>query len=223
MPLNLLQYAQRNAEPDEKVIPISTFCVMRLYPDGSALLYKNQTGRLEQIVLSRHDLEFIKGMSLPVRQFTPGPEEDKDVHTEHCCVIHGCKYGAREYRDTDCPVETGKKKQSHACERCQSDAEDFDQSGIYATKHVIAKIIETCGGCPAQWSARTEDGKYIYIRYRHGCFRVEVDGNTVLEDEFVSVYGGDGVLTYEELVSRTAGVLDFSKAKWVETREEVEG
>jgi hypothetical protein len=37
----------------------------------------------------------------------------KNVHTEHCCVIHGCKYG-----EEDCPVATGKQKQSYLCENC---------------------------------------------------------------------------------------------------------
>lgn len=45
--------------------------------------------------------------------FVAGPEEEKDVHTEHCCVDHGCKYGA-----DDCPVEHGKKKQSFPCHFC---------------------------------------------------------------------------------------------------------
>lgn len=38
----------------------------------------------------------------------------KDVHTEHCCQRHGCKYGESE----TCPVETGAKPQSFACEAC---------------------------------------------------------------------------------------------------------
>lgn len=42
-----------------------------------------------------------------------GFDSYKDVHTEHCCSIHGCKYD-----DDDCPVETGKKKQSFPCEMC---------------------------------------------------------------------------------------------------------
>ncbi len=42
-----------------------------------------------------------------------GFDSCKDVHTEHCCAIHGCKYG-----DKDCPVETGKKIQSFPCEMC---------------------------------------------------------------------------------------------------------
>jgi len=40
----------------------------------------------------------------------------KDVHTEHCCLKHGCKYG-----DDDCPVELGIKKQSYPCEWCNED------------------------------------------------------------------------------------------------------
>lgn len=37
----------------------------------------------------------------------------KCVHTEHCCRIHGCKYG-----DDDCPVWLGYKSQSYPCESC---------------------------------------------------------------------------------------------------------
>jgi hypothetical protein len=39
--------------------------------------------------------------------------DDRDVHAEHCCVLHGCKYG-----DDDCPVATKQKKQSFVCETC---------------------------------------------------------------------------------------------------------
>ena len=38
---------------------------------------------------------------------------NKCVHTEHCCVYHGCKYG-EDY----CPVYVGYKEQSHPCEDC---------------------------------------------------------------------------------------------------------
>lgn len=40
-------------------------------------------------------------------------EKRQDVHTEHCCVIHGCKYG-----DDDCTVTTRRKPQSFVCEYC---------------------------------------------------------------------------------------------------------
>lgn len=38
----------------------------------------------------------------------------KDVHTEHCCFFHGCKYGEND----TCPVVTGLKPQSFPCEDC---------------------------------------------------------------------------------------------------------
>ena len=115
---NLLRYAQKNAEADEKIIEISEVCVMRLFPDGSAILYKNQTGNrsaMQQIVLCRQDIEAIQNLHLPIRQFTPGPESEKDVHTEHCCIVHGCKYGDDTFGGDGCPVSSGKKKQSGPC------------------------------------------------------------------------------------------------------------
>jgi hypothetical protein len=50
--------------------------------------------------------------------FMPGPDSEKDVHTEHCCYEHCCKYG-----DEDCPVEKGTKSQSFPCPSCDG-AED---------------------------------------------------------------------------------------------------
>jgi hypothetical protein len=41
----------------------------------------------------------------------------KDVHTEHCCVIHGCKYA-----DDNCSVTMGKSKQSFPCESCENES-----------------------------------------------------------------------------------------------------
>ena len=103
---------------NEKLVEINPWCVMDLMPDGSAILYKNELGPVKSMTLSRNELEFIKGMALPIRQFTPGPESEKDVHTEHCCVFHGCKYG-----DDDCPVILETKSQSYHCESCRDDAE----------------------------------------------------------------------------------------------------
>jgi len=48
------------------------------------------------------------------------PSQPTDVHTEHCCAIHGCKYG-----DPDCTVETGKRLQSYPCETCGLIAEGY--------------------------------------------------------------------------------------------------
>lgn len=49
-----------------------------------------------------------------------------DVHTGHCCIYHGCKYGKE-----DCSVATGLKTQEGACQTCYELAyeygEDYDQ------------------------------------------------------------------------------------------------
>lgn len=37
----------------------------------------------------------------------------ESVHSRHCCIEHGCKYG-----EEDCPVWLGYEKQDHHCEIC---------------------------------------------------------------------------------------------------------
>lgn len=44
-----------------------------------------------------------------------------DVHTRHCCRVHGCKYG-----DSDCPVWLCYKVQESACYYCWDEAETFE-------------------------------------------------------------------------------------------------
>lgn len=44
-----------------------------------------------------------------------GMQVDTDVHTEHCCTLHGCCYGEQRTR---CTVTSGQKPQSFMCEFC---------------------------------------------------------------------------------------------------------
>lgn len=53
----------------------------------------------------------------PWEDFIGCPEHLRDVHTEHCCALHGCKYGY-EGPDSPCSVVTGRKPQNHLCESC---------------------------------------------------------------------------------------------------------
>lgn len=46
-----------------------------------------------------------------------------DVHTEHCCTKHGCKYGSK-----DCTVYHGDKKQAYPCEICLWEEKEFLQA-----------------------------------------------------------------------------------------------
>lgn len=56
-------------------------------------------------------------------------EKFKDVHTEHCCIDHGCKYG----EDDTCTVVTGQAKQSYGCEYCPGGDvyRDYDEEGKF--------------------------------------------------------------------------------------------
>ena len=50
-------------------------------------------------------------------------KHEKDVHTEHCCQIHGCKYGERLF----CSVSALGVPQSYPCEWCAVDFCDEDE------------------------------------------------------------------------------------------------
>lgn len=61
-----------------------------------------------------------------------------DVHTEHCCERHGCKYG-----DEECSVVTGAKPQSFLCESCDEGNTELDyEDGYKAGREAVKKEIE---------------------------------------------------------------------------------
>lgn len=62
-------------------------------------------------------------------------EDNKDVHTEHCCIYHGCKYG-----DYDCVVWRGYKPQSYPCETCHHGDEPFSISNPPHPRVTIVEI-----------------------------------------------------------------------------------
>lgn len=65
---------------------------------------------------------------------------EKDVHTEHCCIRHWCKYGS-----PTCPVTLGTKVQSHPCEFCENDpslAEIINQVYHSMDKYSFPEIDE---------------------------------------------------------------------------------
>lgn len=51
----------------------------------------------------------------------------KDVHTEHCCKWHGCKYAYDELEEKECTVIQG-APQSYPCEYCSMDWETYSES-----------------------------------------------------------------------------------------------
>lgn len=80
---------------------------------------------------------------------------------------------------------------------------------------VVKEYNRTCIACPSQWDIYTENGKYIYARYRGGILSLEIADSE--EDWFRSNFkelmciavGGelDGSMSDEELKERTKNIL----------------
>jgi hypothetical protein len=87
---------------------------------------------------------------------------------------------------------------------------------------IVTEIIQTSPESPSQWEGKTDDGRAIHIRYRHGCLDVGV-GDTL--DEAVDNSGGwpddvplyrariggpwDGVIGQGELQERLRDLLVY--------------
>ena len=76
-----------------------------------------------------------------------------------------------------------------------------------APEVILVRAVQTCGGCPSQWDAWDLDGRYWYLRFRHGYGTMSRDYFT--EDAPLSFDAGcdglDGVIGLEDFCER-AGV-----------------
>lgn len=75
----------------------------------------NEEAGRETTVIGGVEYEVTKNDLVHFTSFSEHLKNEKakkqtDVHTEHCCKEHGCKYG-----DAECTVTTGKKPQSFEC------------------------------------------------------------------------------------------------------------
>jgi hypothetical protein len=95
----------------------------------------------------------------------------------------------------------------------------------------LARVVETCRACPAQWDARTVDGQYLYLRYRHGVGSVEkfpspdpatwVEGDDTMLTEWQDP-GGGGWISLPDFCAR-AGLTFAPDAEVVPWGEYVRG
>ena len=79
------------------------------------------------------------------------------------------------------------------------------------SKPVVAFLVKTCDALPSQWHGITQDGKFVYIRYRYGSLTVEV-GPHWLEQVFELDCGSawSGFMEDDEMQQHTSDVLDWS-------------
>jgi hypothetical protein len=83
----------------------------------------------------------------------------------------------------------------------------------------VSKLTQTCKGSPFQWEGLTDDGQFIYVRYRWGCLSI---GSGKTMDEAVENANNlfekslghkrDGSLEYAKLREATMGVVDWPES-----------
>ena len=95
---------------------------------------------------------------------------NNNVHKNHCCQSHGCKYG-----DADCPVVSGQVLQAFPCELC----EEYSYTGQYLPSKINPQtmLIENFGSINLQlfwnslvkfmYSGTPADGGYMHQIFRH--------------------------------------------------------
>lgn len=79
---------------------------------------------------------------------------------------------------------------------------------------------KTCSACPAQWEGTADDGRIIYVRFRHGNFTAGI-GKTLddavaatmfaQEGELICAVAtdGDGTMTTAEMEELLKGKVQF--------------
>lgn len=78
------------------------------------------------------------------------------------------------------------------------------------TNWTVVDLRQTCYACPSQWEGRLADGREVYVRYRHGVLRMDIDGRTAYRLEHGD--GLDGFMTTEEMMRHLSGSLAFGEA-----------
>ena len=87
-------------------------------------------------------------------------------------------------------------------------------------KPKIKKLTQTCGACPSQWEASTDDGRMIYIRYRWGGLSVSIS-KEITDDIYDAIDGDnlfcetlgdsfDGLMSEEAMKEITKEVIDWN-------------
>jgi hypothetical protein len=83
----------------------------------------------------------------------------------------------------------------------------------------LATLTRTCLACPSQWEGALDDGRAIYVRYRHGELSVGIGGdiddavrNGMSDQALYAADIGDGLdgfMDVEELKAHLRGLLEF--------------
>jgi len=98
----------------------------------------------------------------------------------------------------------------------------LDRDGFSNTSDDMKTLVyldKTCNACPSQWEGRTYENDTVYIRYRFGTLRVDVNDKTVYSKELGS--GLDGRILRPIMLKhlKKAGIVTTDKRTvYTETR-----
>ena len=95
----------------------STPAAQGAVPDGYALVSVELLKSVLDPVCTDDWAPACKALRAMLAAVQPQASAGKDVHTEHCCKKHGCKYS-----DPACTVAYGDKVQSFPCEDCDEES-----------------------------------------------------------------------------------------------------
>jgi len=70
----------------------------------------------------------------------------------------------------------------------------------------MKKIVQTCTISPSQWEGETDDGQFVYIRYRFGDLTIEIADNKEAWSD-----GKLRVILDEHIGGRYDGEMDTSR------------
>lgn len=89
----------------------------------------------------------------------------------------------------------------------EMDGRVFEVKPGEADPIVIVAVEQTCGACPSQWQAKTDDGRDVYARYRSGCGYVSV-GRRTDDNQFGDMPGDGGAIVCSYLRTDPDGEWD---------------
>ena len=66
---------------------------------------------------------------------------------------------------------------------------------------IVKELENTCMACPSQWEGKTVANEEVYIRYRWGTLRVDLNGETIFSADCGDAY--DGSMETDEMLELT--------------------
>ncbi|AGY46548.1 hypothetical protein BigBertha_40 [Bacillus phage BigBertha] len=84
----------------------------------------------------------------------------------------------------------------------------------------LEKISQTCFACPTQFEGKTDNGDYLYCRYRYGWMSIELNGKELMDVKYGDEWAG--CCSWEDFVkqaNRNGIIIDDSNAEYLDDEE----